>query len=120
MVSAVENAISQLKASAREGKLVAVVGTGVSVALTNGKNPALSWKGLIESGFVYGATKGKILPAQTEAWGNQLKSNDIDDLLGAAEFMARKLGAPDGDLYARWLESIFKDVAPENIGMETD
>ena len=45
-----DNAIAQLRRSALDGKLVVVVGTGVSMALTNGKNPALSWKGLIESG----------------------------------------------------------------------
>jgi len=105
-------AITQLKKSARDGKLVAVIGTGVSMALTDGKNPALSWKGLIENGFAYGVTKGKITTTQSASWKNQLNSNDLDDLLGAAEFMGRKLGAPDGDLYARWLETVFKNVEP--------
>jgi SIR2-like protein/NACHT domain-containing protein len=117
MVTAVENALTQLKDSAREKKLVGVIGTGVSMALTNGKNPALSWRGLIESGFAYGLTKAKITPSQKAAWTTQLSSDDMDDLLGAAEFMSRKLDAPNGDLYARWLESVFKDSTPENAGM---
>jgi hypothetical protein len=41
------DAISQLKSSAKSGKLVAVVGTGVSMSLTD-SNPTLSWKGLGE------------------------------------------------------------------------
>jgi hypothetical protein len=95
----VDKAISQLKKSAADGTLVAVIGTGVSMALTNGKNSALSWNGLIKNGFEYGVTKGKITLQQRGAWESQLSSNDLDDLLGAAEFMGRKLNAPDGDLY---------------------
>ena len=111
-ITADAEAIAQLKKSARDGKLVAVIGTGVSMALTDGKNSALSWKGLIENGFAYGVTKGKITAEQSASWKNQLNSNDLDELLGAAEFMGRKLLAPDGDLYARWLETVFKNVEP--------
>src|SRR5690349_16073813 len=83
-----DNAIAQLRRSALDGKLVVVVGTGVSMALTNGKNPALSWKGLIESGFAYGVKKGRIASAQREAWKNQLESRDIDDLLARPNLWA--------------------------------
>ena len=95
-----------------------IVGTGVSMGLTDGKNPTLSWKGLIQDGFAHGVTKGKITPAQAKAWETQLDSNDLDDLLGAAEFMGRKLEAPQGDLYARWLENVFKAVQPANKNLE--
>jgi hypothetical protein len=110
-------AIDSLKKAARDGKLVAVVGTGVSMALTNGKNSALSWKGLVADGFVYGVTKKKITPKQQQDWKLQLDSSDLDELLSAAEFMSSKLKAPPVDLYARWLESIFKQVRPENKEM---
>jgi hypothetical protein len=115
--STTDEAVARLKKSAADGKLVAVIGTGVSLALTNGKNRALSWKGLIDNGFEYGATKGKITDAQKHFWRNQLDSDDIDDILAAAEFMGRKLDAPNGDLYGRWLEGLFKDVVPEKNGM---
>jgi len=49
----------------------------------------------------------------------QLESDDLDDLLGAAEFMGRKLDAPHGDLYARWLESLFKPVQTTNKKLES-
>jgi hypothetical protein len=87
------------------------------MALINGKNMALSWKGLVSDGFAYGVTKGKITPEQRNAWENQIGSNDLDDLLSAADFMGRKLEAPRGDLYARWLQSAFKEVVPENQKM---
>jgi hypothetical protein len=102
--------ISRIKQSARNNELVIVVGTGVSMALTDAKIPLLSWKGLIADGFSYGEKKGLITLAQVKSWKAHLDSRDIDDLLGAAEFVSRKLSAPHGDLYARWLEKAFKAV----------
>jgi hypothetical protein len=67
-----EAALARIKSSAQSGQLVAVVGSGVSIALTNGKNESVSWKGLIESGFAYGVIKSKILPKQREGWECQL------------------------------------------------
>jgi hypothetical protein len=113
------NVIQQLQDSVRRGQLVVIIGTGVSMGLTNCRVPALSWSGLIRNGFKHGVTKGKISATQAKAWETQLGSNDLDDLLGAAEFMGRKLEAPNGDIYARWLESVFKDVHPANKKMES-
>src|ERR1700730_5375265 len=112
-----EKTIVDLKESIRNHKLVAVIGTGVSIALTGGKNPALSWKGLIENGFSYCKTKGKISTTQRDHWKNQLNSSDLDDVLGAAEFVGHKLGAPAGDLYGRWLEDVFQNVNPSENEM---
>jgi hypothetical protein len=39
--------ILKLTNSAQRGELVAIIGTGVSISLTNGKIPALSWRGLV-------------------------------------------------------------------------
>lgn len=104
--------ITQLIDSSHRNELVVVIGTGVSLALTNGNVPALSWKGLVADGFAYGVLKGVITDKQSNTWKSQLNSDDLDDLLGAAEFMARKLGSPDGNIYSRWLESVFKSVKP--------
>lgn len=108
----------QLAQSVSRGELVAVIGTGVSVALTDGKIPALTWKGLVRHGFAYGMAKGKISDAQANIWKPHLESKDLDDLLSAAEFVGRRLEAPAGILYARWLESVFKPVQPENGAMK--
>jgi hypothetical protein len=110
-------AISRLKSSSNVGQLVAVMGTGASMALTGGKNKALSWRGLVENGFDYGVAKGTITDKQRSDWRSQLNSYDLDELLSAAEFMGRKLGAPAGGLYARWLQEVFKEVTPEEKGM---
>jgi hypothetical protein len=110
--------ISWITDAVRRNELVAVIGTGVSMGLTNGKIPALSWKGLVRDGFAFGAKKGKITSTQVEAWKPQLESSDLDDLLGAAEFMSRKLDGPNGELYARWLEHVFSAVKPANRELE--
>ncbi|MFZ2163100.1 MAG: SIR2 family protein [Sideroxyarcus sp.] len=104
--------LTQLIDSARRNELVVVIGSGVSMALTNGKVPALSWKGLVADGFAHGVLKGVITNKQSNSWKNQRNSDDLDDLLGAAEFMARKLNTPSGDIYSRWLEGVFKPAKP--------
>lgn len=103
-----DSAVKSIQESIAKGELIVVVGTGVSISLTNNEYKQLSWTGLIESGFAFGGVKGKITEAQIESWSDQLHSSDIDDVLSAAEFVGRKLGAPTGELYARWLNESFK------------
>jgi len=99
--------------SARQGQLVVVVGTGVSMGLTN--NGISSWSGLIKSAFTYAHKKGRVLDAQLATWDNLVNSSDMDELLSAAEFIGRKLGAPDDQVYGRWLEEVFASVQPSNV-----
>lgn len=111
--------MARIQDSISRGELVVVVGSGISLALTNGDLPALSWTGLVRNGFAYGVKKGKITEAQAQNWRTQLESKDIDDLLCAAEFMGRKLDAPQGPLYANWLKSVFKSAKPSNNDLES-
>jgi hypothetical protein len=110
--------INQVLESARRGELVVVCGSGLSMGLTNGAMPALSWRGLIKNGFEYAVTKGKIAAKQADSWQMQRESADIDELLSAAEFLGRKLDSPNGHLYARWLKSVFEGVQPSNKLLE--
>lgn len=98
--------------SGRQGQLVVVIGTGVSMGLTNNAVP--SWGGLIKSGLDYAHKRGQVSDAQLTMWSQMLTSSDIDDLLGAAEYVSRKLGAPGDPVYARWLEEMFSSVQPSN------
>lgn len=100
-----------------QGRLVVIVGAGVSIGLTNAKIP--SWVGLIKNGFDYALTKGRITETQLNSWKNQLSSDDIDDLLSAAEFVSRKLGSPSDQVYGRWLQAEFEPAAPENVPLCT-
>jgi hypothetical protein len=98
--------------SAAQGRLVVVVGAGVSIGLTDGQMP--SWPALIKNGFEYAHKKGRISDAQLTSWSGQLYSSDIDELLAAAEFVGRKLGSPLDPVYGRWLEEVFGSVRPSN------
>ena len=111
-------AVERLKQSAGSHQLVAVVGTGASIALTKGKIPTLSWRGLIRNGFEYCEKKGRMTATQAKEWLRHLDSDDLDEILGAAEFIGRKLDSPNGDLYARWLEDVVRDIRPSDKGME--
>ncbi|WP_407755581.1 tetratricopeptide repeat protein [Archangium sp.] len=44
---------------------------------------------------------------------NQLSAGDLDELLGAAEAVSRKLGAPDKGTYRSWLSESFKNLKAE-------
>lgn len=107
-----QDPMQKILASARQGQLVVVIGAGVSIGLTNGAIP--SWSGLIKNGFEYAHKKGKISDTQLTTWNSQLVSSDIDELLGAAEFMSRKLGAPEDQIYGRWLQQVFGSARPSN------
>jgi SIR2-like domain/NACHT domain len=113
-----ERALKEITDSARRRELVCVIGTGVSITLTNNAVPALAWKGLIQAGFAHAVEKGRLTQAGADKWKPMIESDDLDDLLAAAEVMGKKLGAPADVLYARFLENTFKDVAPTNKPME--
>lgn len=106
-----DRAITFLQQAASERKLVAIIGTGVSIGLAPG-NPALSWTGLVKEGFAYALRKGKITQKQSDYWQSQIDSTEMDELLLAAEFIGGRLGAPNGDLYTRWLDDAFATVRP--------
>ncbi|WP_201492588.1 SIR2 family protein [Rubrivivax sp. A210] len=105
-------AMQKISDSAAQGRLVVVVGAGVSIGLTDGQLP--SWPALIKNGFEYAHKKGRISDSQLTSWSAQLISSDIDELLGAAEFVGRKLGSPLDPIYGRWLEDVFGTVRPCN------
>lgn len=98
--------------SAKQGKLVVIVGAGISIGLTNGVAP--TWTELVKKGFDYGQKKGRITATQLKTWSSQLASSDMDDLLSAAEFIGRKLGGPADPVYARWLQEEFGSLKPTN------
>ncbi|WP_156029630.1 SIR2 family protein [Ancylobacter sp. FA202] len=110
--------IETVRESARSGNLVVVLGAGASIALTPKIRPPLSWVGLVKSGLSYATQRGHVNESQNRRYIEALESADIDDLLGVAEFVGRKLGAPNGDTYSRWMSSVFSQQVPEAGGMQ--
>jgi hypothetical protein len=114
-VNTLPSALVHLQESISRRELVVVAGSGIGTSLSNGQLP--SWKSLVHSGLEQCEKKGRIDKRQRDNWSSHLESNDLDELLGAAEFMARKLEAPKGDLYIRWLQDRFRDAQATNIEM---
>lgn len=110
--------LEEIRRSADEGKLVVVLGAGSSIALAGPNGGAKTWVELIQSGLEYCARKGIIESDQQSRFQDILASNDIDELITAAEFVSRKLGAPSGTSYARWLQDEFETCSPEGMGMK--
>jgi hypothetical protein len=84
-------------------RILVIVGSGVSTSATR-KAPAASWPGLLTLGAAHCR---KVNPALDDAWEKRLvgeiNSGDLDDMLSAAEKISRKLQAPDGGEFTRWL-----------------
>lgn len=110
--------VEEIRRSAANGQLAVILGAGASMALTPKTKKALSWTGLVRSGLEYGKARGLISEAQFTRQLSALESDDIDDLLGAAEFVGRKFQAPDGSTYARWMRNVFQDWSPEPGAMQ--
>jgi predicted NACHT family NTPase len=88
----------------REGRVVAIVGAGVSMGATN-RAPCASWQGLLHHGVKRCEAVASKLP---QDWAKrvhaEIDSGDLDDLLSAAEKITQKLGGRGSAEYKRWLE----------------
>lgn len=97
--------IEDLKRAIAAQQCIVVVGAGVSVAATSGAGCA-SWTGLMKNGVA--RCQELFSHSLPPNWANRLQqeieSGDIDDLVGAAEKISKKLKAPEGGEYRRWLD----------------
>jgi len=93
---------ADLKKEYDAGHIVAIVGSGVSMAATNG-SAAASWNGLIRTGIDRCLAVG----VADEDWKarrlEDLAAGDLDELLSACELITRKLGGRGNGEYAKWL-----------------
>lgn len=94
----------------RSGNAVIVVGTGVSIGATANSSTS-SWRGLLQ----YGLKRVTDLdPNSSKRWVNtvraEIESDDLDEILSAAEKISRKLKAPNGPEWRRWLRESYEGV----------
>jgi SIR2-like domain len=103
-----------LELEIERGRVVVVVGSGVSVGAT-GNRPVASWVGLLEDGISRCEQLFLTLP---DDWGSGLRaklhSGEAEDLLSAADEVARTLGAPGGGEYRRWLRETVGGLTVEH------
>jgi hypothetical protein len=94
--------IADLKEAIAKGQIVAVLGAGVAIH-SSGNARVASWVGLLRDGIercVHLGRGNDVWAARRHA---ELESGDIGNLLGVAEQVAVKLGAPNGGDFAGWL-----------------
>src|ERR1043165_3383161 len=98
-------------------RILVIAGSGVSIGATRGANAA-SWPGLLKLGT---ACCRKLNPALDQAWEKRLlgeiASGDLDDTLSAAEKISRKLQAPGGPEFRRWLSEPVGDLRLRDAGV---
>jgi hypothetical protein len=99
--------LDDLKRDIADGRVTVIVGAGVSMAATYDparKPNVAAWTGLLESGADECVKVAQPLPERwRERVGDEIASGDLDELLSAAEKISRKLGAPEGGAYGKWL-----------------
>lgn len=93
----------QLKMEIRAGKVLAVVGAGISVGATS-NNIVASWTGLLKHGAAFCEQLSlKLPPNWQQRVIDQIDSGDITEMTLAAQNIAERLQAPHGGDFRRWL-----------------
>ena len=96
--------IEDLRQEIASGRVIAIVGAGVSIGASGGAELA-SWRGLLEHGIGRCEAVGDPKPqADWAATMGRLLAGDLTDLLTVAEQVAKRLGAPEGPEYGEWLD----------------
>ncbi len=100
--------VEDLRKEIQAGRVLVIVGSGVSIAATNG-TPLASWTGLLENGVDRCVSVKGLDSKWAGRVREQIRTGDMQDLLSAAEQVSSRLGFPDGSEYRRWLR--------ETVGM---
>jgi hypothetical protein len=87
--------LEDLQREIDSGSVIAIIGAGVSIGVTNNQ-PVASWQGLLHHG-VDRCLGLRQLTHVDDEWAKrvhaEIDSGDIDDMLSGAEKISRKLGA---------------------------
>jgi hypothetical protein len=111
-LSVVDQRVEDLKAELSAGRVVVIVGAGVTATCTN-VDSARSWINLIESGIKYASDHRTGLPADFDEYvRNDLKRTDFaSSLISAAQKVVEALGGATSADYAAWLRQSVGEIA---------
>lgn len=114
-----EFTVEDLRARIAAGQVLAVIGSGVSIATTH-RDPRASWLGLLHDGVAFCERTVRNLP---RGWGERMRglidSGDAEDRFSVSENIARRLQYPHGAGFLGWLRAAVGTlgvVAPGLIG----
>jgi tetratricopeptide (TPR) repeat protein len=94
--------VDDLRNEIANGHVLVVVGTGVSLAATDGESVA-SWRGLLKNGVERCQTLRSLSDPEADALRADIDSGSLDRLLSAAGEIRRKLSDPDESEVRIWL-----------------
>jgi hypothetical protein len=105
-----------LRGELARGRVIVLVGAGVSVAATGGASVA-SWTGLLEDGVA--RCEHLALRPLPAGWGDrtraQIQSGDVEELLLAAEAVTGRLGGREHGEYRRWLKETVGELNASHL-----
>jgi hypothetical protein len=111
--------LEDLQREIEAGNVIAIIGAGVSIGATYNQ-PVASWQGLLHHGVDRCLGLTQLTHANAD-WAKrvhaEIDSGDLDDMLSAAEKIYRKLGAPRGGEYSRWLRETIGMLKAERRGV---
>jgi tetratricopeptide (TPR) repeat protein len=96
------NLVDDLRQEIEKGRVLVVVGTGVSLAATGGASVA-SWQGLLKDGVERCQELRGLSTSKADALRADIESGDLTRLLSAASEVRALLGSPDAGEVRRWL-----------------
>jgi len=100
--------IGKLKEAVASGRVVTIVGTGVSVAATAGQQiegfSVATWPGLLNHGAKHCRDLGLADDADLELWQSQIASGKTNFLLNAAQDISERLHSESPGVFRGWLK----------------
>ena len=106
--------LRELKRDIARGRIVVLVGTGISAA-SSGNHAYTNWRGLLRSGVDKCLTFGAASPAPNwkACQHSALDEGDLIDMLGVAQQVESRLRAAGGE-FARWLKETIGSIRLTN------
>lgn len=102
--------LHHLKTLIDKGRVLPIVGAGVSFWSTSGE-PTSTWMGLLENGVDYCS---KHVPTLPPGWkleqSNLIRNGETDSFILVAEEISEQLDAPDGSLFSDWVQSTLRKL----------
>lgn len=109
-----QNPINHLRSLLNKGRLLPVIGAGVSY-LSTGGNSISTWSGLVANGINFVANNVADLP---DDWSTSLSFSDSPDaetLIRNADEIELRLAGNQSDIFLRWLRSSVGTLRPSQL-----
>lgn len=103
-----ETEIEKLKSAVASGRVVTIVGTGISVAATDGQKiegfPVATWPGLLSHGAKHARDLGLADDGDVQLWNDQIASGKTNFLISAAQDITDRLRSASPGVFRGWLK----------------